>query len=132
MALIMHILLFSILLSLNNIIFVSASLYSSNVDEEIKHVETVNKNFQKLDESLRLVNENFVLLDAKTGDNSKRVNSLAAETKKAFTQMSEYFKNIQQQIDELRQAVQLINERFGNTNSSAVEKPDDTTIVAEL
>ena len=102
------------------------------MDEEIKHVETVNKNFKKLDESLRLVNENFVLLDAKTGDNSKRVNSLAAETKKAFTQMSEYFNNIQQQIDELRQAVQLINKRFGNTNSSAVEEPDNTTIVAEL
>lgn len=130
---VLNILLFSIFINLNSLPFSAASLYSSNMDEEIKHVETVNKNFKKLDESLRLVNENFVLLDAKTGDNSKKVNSLAAETKKAFNQMSEYFNNIQQQIDELRQAVQLINERFGNvSNSAEIEKAECNATTAEI
>ena len=127
---VLNVVLIAVLLSLKGL-FIAASLYSNNVEEEIKHVNTVNNNFKKLDESLRLVNENFVLLDAKTNDNSVKVNNLAAETRKAFTQMTTYFKNIQQQIDDLREEVQHINERFGNNTTEKSDCNGTTVSVSE-
>ena len=64
---------------------------------------------------MRLVN--FVLPDAKTSDNSEKLKSLAAETKKALTQMT----NIQRQIDDLREEMLQIKERLGNSTAEKAE-----------
>ena len=74
-----------------------------------KHVIQVNSNFKKVDESLRLSNENFKVLDAKINDNILKVDKVASETKKAFEQASSYINHLNKEVQALKDQISLMD-----------------------
>ena len=92
--------------------------------DEKKHVETVNSNFQKVDASLRIINDNFKNLDFKVNENILRIDKVANETNGAFEQASKYFKLLQEEIDSLKEIIEMMHDKISKLQETSNSTPN--------
>ena len=103
-----------LLLCLSLLIFQVHSTWNENM---VEHVKAVNENFQKVDGSLRVINDNFKALDLKVNDvwvfakdNRERIEVVANETQKSFKSATAYLRHFQEEVDGVKESIKLLNE----------------------
>jgi len=103
-----------LLLCLSLLIFQVHSTWNENM---VEHVKAVNENFQKVDGSLRVINDNFKALDLKVNDvwvfakdNRERIEVVANETQKSFKSATAYLRHFQEEVDGVKESIKILNE----------------------
>lgn len=94
------------------VLVVSFSLASigSSIFSEKSYLESVNENFEKVDESLKIISKNFKTLDEKVNDNDQQITKVALETQKSFKDATTYLRHFQEEVDGVKESIRSLNE----------------------